>query len=75
MPQNPSIGPFVNAVGYTRHTLRHTGFFQHVVKGSVCVLETAVTVEQRMCIWVSLHCGLECIEHNERFCMYEQHDK
>ena len=54
----------VNAVGYTRHTLCHTGFFQHMVKGSVCVLETAVTVEQRMCIWVSLHCGLECIEHN-----------
>ena len=54
----------VNTVGYTRHTLRHTGFFQHMVKGAVCVLETAVTVEQRMCIWVSLHCGLECIEHN-----------
>lgn len=43
----------VNAVGYTRHTLRHTGFFQHMVKGSVCILETAVTVERRMCVWVS----------------------
>lgn len=40
----------VNTVGYTRHTLYHTGIFQHLVKRSVSVLKTTVTVKQRMCI-------------------------
>ena len=48
----------VNTVGYTRHTLYHTGIFQHLVKRSVSVLKTTVTVKQRMCIWIGLHSSL-----------------
>lgn len=54
----------VNAVGYAQHTLCHTGLFQHVVKCSVGVLESAVTVKQRMCIWIGLYSSLEYVEHN-----------
>ena len=46
------------------HTLRHTGFLQHMVKGSVGVLEPTVTVEQWMCIRIGFHCSLECVKHN-----------
>ena len=35
-----------------------------MVKGSVDVLETTVTVEQWMCIRIGFHCGLECVKHN-----------
>ena len=34
------------------HTLRHTGFLQHMVKGLVGVLKTTVTVEQWVSIWI-----------------------
>ena len=54
----------VNAVSHARHTLRHTGFLQHMVKGSVGVLKTTVTVEQWMCIRIGFHCSLECVKHN-----------
>ena len=40
------------------HTLRHTGFLQHMVKGLVGVLKTTVTVEQWMCIRIGFHCSL-----------------
>ena len=54
----------INTVGYTRHTLHHTGIFQHLVKGSIGVLETTVTVKQWMCVWIGLHSSFECVEHN-----------
>ena len=54
----------VDAVSHARHTLRHTSFYLHSVKGSVGVLETTVTVEQWMCIGIDFHCGFECVEHN-----------
>ena len=54
----------VNAVSHARHTLRHTGFLQHMVKGLVGVLKTTVTVEQLMCIRMGFNCSLECVKHN-----------
>ena len=53
----------VNAVSHAGHTLFHLGFLQHVVECAVCVLKSAVTVEQRVRIRVFCHCLLECIEH------------
>ena len=55
MPQNPSIGPIVNAVGYTGHTLCHSSLYEFVVERSACVLEASITVEQGMGIRVCLN--------------------
>lgn len=35
-----------------------------MVKGSVGVLKTTVTVEQWMYIRIGFHCSLECVKHN-----------
>lgn len=35
-----------------------------MVKGSVCVLKSAVTVKQRMCVRIGFHSSFECVEHN-----------
>ena len=43
----------VNTVGYTRHPPHHTGIFRHLVKDSVGVLETTVTVKGVRLDWPS----------------------
>ena len=45
----------VNAAANTGHALRHTGIQQFLVEDSTGVLESTVTVEQRMCIWIFLN--------------------
>lgn len=42
----------VDALGYTGHTLRHTGVFQLLMESTVCILKTSVTVKQRMCVGI-----------------------
>jgi len=47
--------PIVNAVGYTGHTLCHSSLYEFMVEQSACVLETSITMEQGMGIWVCLN--------------------
>ena len=43
----------VNAASHARHTWRQTSVQQFLVEDSAGVLVPAVTVEHRMCIWIS----------------------
>ena len=45
----------VNAVGHTGHTLGHPSLLQLVVNGAVSILESPVTVEQWMGVWIGLY--------------------
>ena len=45
----------INTVRHTGHALRHPSLFEFVVKGSAGVLESSVTVEQRMGVRVGLN--------------------
>lgn len=42
----------VNAMAHTRHTLRHPGLLEFVVKSSAGILVPSVAVKQGMCVWV-----------------------
>ena len=42
----------VNTAANTGHTLRHSGIQQLLVEYSAGVLESSITVEQRVCIWI-----------------------
>ncbi len=53
----------VDTVRHTGHALRHACLFELVVEGSVRILETSVAVEQRMRVWIGLHCLVEGLEH------------
>lgn len=48
-------GAVVNAVSHTGHTLSHSSLYKFVVEGSACVLETSITVKQRVGIWIRLN--------------------
>lgn len=56
-------GAVVNALGDTRHTLCHPGFFQFVMEGSVCVLETTVRMEDGMGVRIFLHSFVKGLEY------------
>ena len=53
----------INALGNSGHTLLHFCFLQFVIEYPVCVLESSVTVEQRMCIRICLNSSFQCIEY------------
>lgn len=48
-------GAVVNAVSHTGHTLSHPRLYEFVMEGSACVLETSITVKQRVGIWIRLN--------------------
>ena len=50
-------GSVINTLGDPGHTLDHSGFGQHMVEYAARVLESSVTVAQRVCIRV---CGNRC---------------
>ena len=56
-------GTIVNALGYAGHALRHTGFFQLVMEGTVGVLKSSVTMKERVGIRVGLYCTVESFEN------------
>ena len=53
----------INAFGDSGHTLGHASFGQHMVECSVRILETSVTVTQRVSIRICSHCCPECVKH------------
>jgi len=55
--------PVVNTLRYAGHTLRHPGFFQLVMEGSVCVLKATVRMEDGVCIRVFLHSPIKGFEY------------
>ena len=54
--------PVVNALGHTGHALLHAGFFQLVVESSVRILETSVTMKQRVCVGIGLYSPVKCLK-------------
>ena len=59
---------------YAGHALRHASLFDLVVKCAVCVLETSVTVKQRMRAGVGLDCLVEGLEY-QRIVVVLTYDK
>lgn len=55
----------VNAMSYAGHTLGHPGLFQSIVKSPACILETSVTVEQRVCVRIGIQCLVKSIEYQK----------
>ena len=53
----------VNAVGYAGHALRHSLFFQFVVKSPVRVLKASIAVEQRTGIWIGFYRLVKGLEY------------
>ncbi len=53
----------INAFGDPGHALYHAGFGQHTVECAVSILETSVTVTQRVRIRISGNRCPECIKH------------
>ena len=53
----------VNAASNTGHTLCHSGIQKLLVEGSAGVLESSITVEQGMCIWIFQNSFIESIEN------------
>ena len=51
--------PVVDASAYTGHALLHPSLFQLVVEGPARVLESSVTVEERMCVRIGRDCPVE----------------
>ena len=45
----------INTLGYSGHALRHTGFGQHTVESAVRVLESSVTVAERVGVRVCVN--------------------
>jgi len=73
----PFHRPVVNAVRHTGHALHHARFFKLMVKSSVGVLVTSVTVKQGMCLRVFLNSPIKRLE-NKRIVVavtdYKSHD-
>ena len=53
----------INALGDSGHTLGHAGFGQHMVECAISILESSVTVAQRVSIRVCSDCFPECVKH------------
>ena len=62
MPQKP-YGAIVNAVRHAGHTLRHASLHELVVKGSVRILESPVTMEQGMRVRIGFHSLIKGLEN------------
>lgn len=55
--------PVVDTMCYTGHALCHAGLFESAMEHSVCVLESPVTMEQRMCLRVGFDCHVQSSEY------------
>ena len=53
----------VDALGYTGHTLRHTGVLQFLMERAVRILKASVTVKQRMHVRISRNGLVEGLEN------------
>ena len=53
----------INAMCYTRHTLRHSSLRELVVESAVGILKASVAMEFRMCIWIGLSCLVKSLEN------------
>lgn len=55
--------PVINTMGYSGHALCHTGLFQLVVEGTVCVLKTTVRMENGVGIRIVVYCLVKGFEY------------
>lgn len=53
----------INAVTNSGHTLLHPLFVQFLLEGFACILESTITVEQRMCIRILLNYKIKGFKH------------
>ena len=53
----------INALGNSGHTLLHFCCLQLVIEYPVCILETSVTMEQRVCIWIGCYGSIQSIKY------------
>ena len=63
----------INTMRHTRHALRHSSLHELVVEGAVGVLETSVTMEQRMRIRIDLHGLVKGLENQRIIIAFAEH--
>ena len=60
-------------MGNTGHTLHHSGLYKSVVKGTVGILKTSVTMEQGMCVRIRLNRLVKGFENQRIIVAFTEH--